>query len=39
MAKLIELFAPHWRDHMTLDELRALLRRHEMEWDDRYVWD
>jgi len=21
------------------DELRALLRRHEIEWDERYVWD
>lgn len=21
------------------DELRALLRKHEMEWDERYVWD
>lgn len=21
------------------DELRELLRRHEMEWDERYVWD
>ena len=21
------------------DELRALLRRHEIEWDEKYVWD
>jgi putative transposase len=21
------------------DEVRALLRKHEMEWDERYVWD
>ena len=21
------------------DELRALLRKHEMEWDEKYVWD
>jgi len=21
------------------DELRALLRKHELEWDERYVWD
>ena len=21
------------------DELRALLRKHDMEWDERYVWD
>jgi REP-associated tyrosine transposase len=21
------------------DELRALLRKHDMEWEERYVWD
>ena len=21
------------------DELRGLLRKHEIEWDERYVWD
>lgn len=21
------------------DELRALFRKHELEWDERYVWD
>jgi hypothetical protein len=21
------------------DELRALLRRHDIEWDERYIWD
>jgi hypothetical protein len=21
------------------DELRALLRRHEIEWDEQYIWD
>ena len=21
------------------DELRALLRKHEIEWDEKYVWD
>jgi putative transposase len=21
------------------DEVRALLRKHEMEWDERYIWD
>ena len=21
------------------DELRALLRKHEMEWDKKFVWD
>ena len=30
------------RHHQTMtfqDEFRALLRRHEIEWDERYVWD
>ena len=29
-------------NHRTLsfqDELRALLRKHKVEWDERYVWD
>jgi len=21
------------------DELRVLLRKHEIEWDEKYVWD
>jgi hypothetical protein len=21
------------------DELRALLRKHEIDWDEKYVWD
>ena len=21
------------------DELRALLRKHEVQWDERYLWD
>jgi len=21
------------------DELRALLRKHNLEWDERYIWD
>jgi hypothetical protein len=28
--------------HRTIgfqDELRALLRKHEIEWDEKYVWD
>ena len=28
----------HWK--MTFqDELRTLLRKHQVEWDERYVWD
>ncbi len=29
----------HHRKIGFQDELRALLRKHEMEWDERYVWD
>ena len=29
----------HHRKMNYQEELRALLRRHEMEWDEKYVWD
>ena len=29
----------HHRKMNFQDELRGLLRRHEMEWDEKYVWD
>ncbi len=29
----------HHRQVSFQDELRALLRRHEIEWDERHVWD
>ena len=29
----------HHRPTSFQDEFRELLRRHEMEWDERYVWD
>ena len=29
----------HHRKLSFQDEVRALLRRHEIEWDERYVWD
>jgi putative transposase len=29
----------HHRKLGFQDELRALLRKHNMEWDERYVWD
>ena len=29
----------HHRKTAFQDELRALLRKHEIEWDERYVWD
>jgi len=29
----------HHKKTSFQDELRALLRKHEIEWDERYVWD
>jgi hypothetical protein len=29
----------HHRKMNFQDELRALLKRHEIEWDEKYVWD
>jgi hypothetical protein len=29
----------HHRKIGFQDELRALLRRHEIEWDEKFVWD
>ena len=29
----------HHRQMTFQDELRALLRKHQVEWDERYVWD
>ena len=29
----------HHRKMSFQEELRALLRKHEIEWDEEYVWD
>ena len=29
----------HHRKMTFQDEVRALLRKHEIEWDERYIWD
>jgi putative transposase len=29
----------HHKKMSFQDELRALLRKHEIEWDERYIWD
>jgi putative transposase len=31
--------ADHHRKVSFQDELRALLRKHNIEWDERYIWD
>jgi putative transposase len=39
LTRYIEAQAEH---HATLsfpDEFREFLRRHDLEWDERYVWD
>jgi REP element-mobilizing transposase RayT len=42
LAEVTKYIAGQEEHHRKLsfqDELRALLRRHEIEWDERYVWD
>jgi REP element-mobilizing transposase RayT len=39
VKKYIENQAEHHRSISFPDELRALLRRHGIEFDERYVWD
>jgi putative transposase len=29
----------HHRKMTFQDELRTLLRKHQVEWDERYIWD
>jgi putative transposase len=29
----------HHQKMSSQDELRALLRKHQIEWDEKYVWD
>ncbi len=39
VKKYIENQVEHHRRHSFQDELRALFRRHEIEFEERYVWD
>jgi len=39
VRKYIDNQAEHHRVVTFQDEYRAFLRRHEIEWDERYVWD
>jgi len=39
VKKYIDEQEEHHRKSSFQDELRVLLRKHEMEWDERYVWD
>jgi putative transposase len=39
VKKYIENQEQHHRTVSFQDEFRELLRRHEIEWDERYVWD
>ncbi len=39
VRRYIETQAEHHRMRSFQDEFRELLRRHDVEWDERYVWD
>ena len=39
VRRYIEIQAEHHCMQTFQDEFRELLRRHGMEWDERYVWD
>jgi hypothetical protein len=42
LPQVISYIAEQEEHHRTIsfqDELRALLRKHDIEWDERYVWD
>ena len=39
VKKYIENQHHHHRKVNFQDELRTLLRRHKVEWDERYIWD
>lgn len=42
VARVTEYIANQKAHHHTMgfqDEFRALLRKHNIEWDERYVWD
>ena len=36
---LVEMVLEHHCKVGFQEELRALLKRHEIEWDEKYVWD
>lgn len=39
VKKYLASQAEHHRERDFKDEFRELLRRHEIEWDEQYVWD
>jgi hypothetical protein len=39
VTRYIEHQQEHHRKFSFQDELRALFRKHRVEWDERYVWD
>ena len=39
VSRYIENQAEHHRNMTLQDELRALFKRHAMEFDERYIWD
>jgi uncharacterized protein YozE (UPF0346 family) len=39
LERYIETQAEHHKTMSFQDEFRELLRRHELEWNEQYVWD
>jgi hypothetical protein len=39
VQKYLDTQEEHHRTRSFQDEFRELLRRHHLEWDDRYLWD
>ena len=39
VAEYIQSQEEHHRKVSFEDELRSLMREHDIEWDERYVWD
>ena len=39
VKKYIQMQPEHHQKRSFQDELRALIRRHHLQWDERYIWD
>jgi hypothetical protein len=39
LERYVELQEPHHRKMNFQEELRLILRKHKLEWDERYLWD
>ena len=39
VERYVEMQEPHHRKMNFQEELRLILRKHKLEWDERYLWD